>query len=206
MYGATEAGARLSYVPPDRLPDKIESIGIAIPDVTLRIVDKSGRELPTGQKGELVAQGPNIMLGYWRDPEATAGVLDESGYHTGDMGYRDAQGYFFLEGRKDNIMKVGGHRINPQEVEDALIATGLLLEVVVVGLADELLGNKLAALAVLKDHQCVPREILKRAAANLPKYKLPQTMHFVRALPKNSNGKIDKSRCCEKLRQLTAEA
>ena len=206
MYGATEAGARLSYVPPDRLPEKNESIGIAIPDVTLRIVDKSGRELPPGQRGELVAQGPNIMMGYWRDPKATAEVLDECGYHTGDMGYRDAQGYFFLEGRKDNIMKVGGHRINPQEVEDAMISTGLLLEVVVVGLPDELLGNRLAALAVLNNDQCEPREVLKMAAAKLPKYKLPQTLHFVRTLPKKSNGKIDKNRCCDKLQQLMEEA
>ena len=202
MYGATEAGARLSYVPPDQLSEKIESIGIAIPDVNLKIVDSSGRELPTWGKGELVAQGPNIMMGYWRDKEATAKALDKNGYHTGDIGYCDSQGYFFLEGRKDNIMKVGGHRINPQEVEDALIGTGLLVEVVVVGLPDKLLGNKLAALAVLNDKQRQSREVLKIAASKLPKYKLPQALHFVRALPKNSNGKVDRNLCRDKLLQI----
>lgn len=206
MYGATEAGARLSYVPPDRLSKKIESIGIAIPDVKLKIIDRSGNALPAGKTGELIAQGPNIMMGYWKDPEATAKVLDANGYHTGDMGYCDAQGYFFLEGRKDNITKVGGHRINPQEVEDALIGTGLLLEVAVVGLPDELLGNKLAALAVLNESQSSRRELFKMASAKLPKYKLPQELYFVRALPKNSNGKIDRGVCRKKLQQLARKA
>ena len=120
MYGATEASARLTYLKPDRFESKIGSIGEPIPGVALRIMDEKGRELPAGEKGELVASGPNIMQGYWQDTVATAEVLDKTGYHTGDTGYKDEDGFFYVEGRKDNLIKVGGHRINPQEIEDAL--------------------------------------------------------------------------------------
>ena len=116
--------------------------------MTIKILDEQGREVAQGDKGEVVASGANIMQGYWRDPQATAKALDHHGYHTGDVGYKDADGFIFLEGRKDNLLKVGGHRINPQEIEDALLATQLAVEAAVVGLPDDLLGKRLAALVV----------------------------------------------------------
>ena len=135
MYGATEAGARLTYLPPDRYQDKIDSIGKAIPNVTMSVLDKGGRPVDANEKGELVASGPNIFMGYWKDKAASDRVLDEKGYHTGDTGYMDKEGFFYVTGRKDDLVKVGGHRINPQEVEDALIATGLVIEAAVLGRA-----------------------------------------------------------------------
>ena len=100
MYGATEAGARLSYLEPDRFLDKMESIGKAIPGVELRVMDEEGLEVPCGQIGELVASGENIMQGYWKDPEATKKALVKNGYHTGDMCYQDKEGFFmWWEGR-----------------------------------------------------------------------------------------------------------
>lgn len=197
MYGATEASARLAWLDPEWFDRKIDSIGRAIPGVTLKILDANGAEVPRGEKGEVVAGGPNITRGYWKDPHATKKVLDDHGYHTGDIGWQDEEGFIFLEGRKDNLLKVGGHRINPREVEDALLATELAVEAAVVGVADELLGKRLSALIVPLNGDAVPEAIIKKCAGLLPKYKMPSELHFVRSLPKNANGKVDRERCLD---------
>lgn len=197
MYGATEASARLTYLDPSRFEDKMGSIGKAIHDVTVRVLDEKGNEQPPLQIGELVASGPNIMQGYWKDPEATAKVLDKNGYHTGDFGYLDEEGFLFVTGRKDSILKVGGHRINPQEVEDAIIGTDLVIEAVVIGIPDELLGNKLMAISVTKQKGTTEMAILGACVSALPRYKLPSEIRIVPSLPKNPNGKIDRSKCLE---------
>lgn len=197
MYGATEAAARLTYVEPERVRSKIDSIGIPIPGVTVKIMDKNGNEVPTGHMGELVASGPNIMQGYWMDAKCTSSVLDENGYHTGDMGYRDEEGYLYLTGRKDDQLKIRGHRINPMEIEDALMATGSLLEIAVVGVEDRLLGKRLVAIAVSSSGETSERDILAKCLTMLPRNKIPSEVKFVSALPKNSNGKINRSGCIE---------
>jgi len=197
MYGATEASARLTYLEPDRFKDKLDSIGKPIPGVAMRVLDKQGKKLQTGQTGELVASGSNIMQGYWKDNKATSAVLDKNGYHTGDLGYYDKEGYFYVSGRSDNLLKVGGHRINPQEIEDVLMATGLVIEAAVIGIPDELLGSKLIALAVPKNGTCNKIKIMSLCADSLPKYKLPSSIKLVRSLPKNTNGKIDRTKCLE---------
>jgi acyl-CoA synthetase (AMP-forming)/AMP-acid ligase II len=201
MYGATEASARLSYLDPQYFETKMGSIGKAIPGVSMKIFDKSGKPLPPNQIGEVTAQGPNIMLGYWQDREATAAVLDQNGYHTGDIGYADEDGFFYVTGRRDSLLKVSGHRINPQEIEDLLISTGLLAEAAVIGLPDELTGNRLAALITPKDDE-VSLEGLNRFCGNhLPAYKRPASIQMVRSLPKKSSGKIDKQKCIEILKR-----
>ncbi|MCP4690340.1 MAG: acyl--CoA ligase [Desulfobacterales bacterium] len=201
MYGATEASARLAYLDPDRFSDKIDSIGKAIPGVALRVLDENGREAPVGQKGELVARGDNIMGGYWKNPRATARVLDRHGYHTGDLCRKDEEGFFYLEGRKDDLLKVGGHRINPAEIEEALMETDRLMEVKVVGVRDELLGVALEAVAAPSDKACRVDDLLKCCAEKLPRYKIPTRIKLVRALPKNASGKIDKKKCAAILRR-----
>ena len=195
MYGATEAAARLTYVEPERLTSKFDSIGKAIPGVTVRVLDENGDEVPSGELGELVASGPNIMQGYWRDAPGTARVLDQYGYHTGDMGYRDADGYLYVIGRKDDLLKVGGHRIDPQEIEDAMMATGMLLEVAVVGVEDELLGKRLVAVAVPLSGQPSKSNLLALCHARLPRHKLPGEIRLISSLPKQSNGKVDRVSC-----------
>jgi long-chain acyl-CoA synthetase len=197
MYGATEAAARLTYVEPHRLREKIDSIGIPIPDVTIRVLDGNGMELPQGETGELVACGPNIMPGYWNDPEATSKALSRHGYHTGDMGYRDEEGYFYVVGRIDSQLKVGGHRINPQEIEDILISTGLVIECAVLGIPDSMAGHRLVVVAVPIDGETTERDILYRCSQLLPRHKLPGEIRFLKSLPKNSSGKIDRGVCME---------
>ncbi len=195
MYGATEASARLAYVEPEMLTEKIDSIGKAIPGVTLKVLDPEGRELPTGEVGELVASGANIMQGYWRDPEATAKALSRHGYHTGDLGYRDADGYFFVVGRKDNQLKVGGHRINVQEIEDVIIDSGLAVEVAVLGRPDPLLENRLIAVLVPVSGAVDADRVAAACSKKLAHYKVPQEVIFVKILPKSASGKVDRKKC-----------
>lgn len=195
MYGATEASARLTYLEPSRFNDRIDSIGKAIPDVTVKVIDEHGREISPGQVGEIVGAGENIMKGYYNDLESTAKVIDHNGYHTGDLGFRDEEGFLYIVGRKDNMIKVGGHRINPTEIEDVIMETGLALETVVIGIPDKFLGNKLIAVLAPMDIHTTPNDILGCCAAKLSKSKLPSEIRIVKSLPKLSSGKIDRKQC-----------
>lgn len=197
MYGATEAAARLTYVEPERLREKLESIGKPIPGVSMQVLDEAGNKLAISQVGELVASGSNIMQGYWHDTEGTLNVLDAAGYHTGDLGYSDSDGYFYVVGRKDAIVKVGGHRVNPQEIEDSIIESGLLVEGTVLAVPDDLLGNRLVALAVPKSADTTANDILSFCATRLPRHKIPTSVVFCRILPKNANSKIDRQGCLD---------
>ena len=201
MYGATEASARLSYLEPVDFDRKIDSIGKAIPGVTLRVLDERGNEMLAGQFGELTASGDNIMQGYWKDPETTALVLDHNGYHTGDLAYMDDEGFFYLVGRKDNLLKVSGHRVNPQEIEDVVMGSGLIVEVAVLGVPDPLKGNSLVAVAVPVRDDCEAGSVLEYCASKLPRYKVPERMTLVRALPKKLTGKIDRAKCADMIQQ-----
>jgi acyl-CoA synthetase (AMP-forming)/AMP-acid ligase II len=195
MYGATEAAARIAYLPPGDFDRKLDSIGKPLRGVHLSVLNENGEEAGAGQRGELVASGPNIMQGYWKDTDSTAKVLDGRGYRTGDLGYRDEEGFFYLTGRKDEMIKVGGHRVNPQEVEDAILATGAIIMCAVVGLDDPLLGKRLAAAVVMKDKSTSCAELLQACSERLPKHKMPSEIKIVERLPLNSNGKIDKKEC-----------
>lgn len=199
MYGATEASARLSYLEPGRFSEKMASIGRAIPGVTLQVLNGDGKPAPVGEIGEIVASGPNIMQGYWKDPEETARVLDANGYHTGDFGYQDQEGFFYIEGRKDSLLKVGGHRINPQEIEDVILRSDLVIEAAVLGIPDSLLGHRLVGAVAPRNGDCEPRRILSFCAGNLPKYKVPSSISIFRALPKSGSGKIDRNKCLQML-------
>ena len=158
MYGQTEASARLSYLPPDRLDDKLGSAGKAIPGVTLKICDPQGRELPRGALGEVVAEGPNVMVGYFRDPDATARVLRPEGLRTGDLGTMDEEGFLFLKGRETEMIKSGGHRLSPLEIEQAVAKAPGVREVAVTGVPDELLGEAIAAFVIPQPGATISRK------------------------------------------------
>ena len=113
------------------------------------------------------------------------------------MGYKDGEGYFYVTGRKDNLLKVGGHRINPQEIEDALMETELVIESAVLGIQDELLGYRLVAIVTPKSEDCSADQILSACSEKLPRFKLPGEVNLVRALPKSTSGKVDRTRCLE---------
>lgn len=201
MYGATEASARLAYLEPDQLLRKTESIGKAIPGVELFVADKQGNRLPDGEVGELMANGPNIMKGYFKDGDLTSKKLDAVGYHTGDLCYRDEEGFFFLTGREDDLLKVGGHRINPQEIEDSLMASDLIIEVALLGIPDPLMGHTLMAVAVKREDSCTENDIKNYCDRVFPKYKCPSGIIFARSLPKKASGKIDRAKCFDLIKK-----
>ena len=205
MYGATEASARLTYVPPDQLESKIDSIGIPIAGVTMSVMSPEGNILGPGETGELVARGDNIMLGYYKDETATRTALDEHGYHTGDLGYRDEDGFLYVTGRKDGQIKIGGHRLNPLEIEDTIVESGLAAECLVVGIPDPLQGQRLAGLVVpIRKTADTVGDILKYCSTKLPKFKVPRSLLEVEAIPKTSSGKPDRARSVQLLEKRKA--
>jgi acyl-CoA synthetase (AMP-forming)/AMP-acid ligase II len=194
MYGQTEASARLAYLAPEELINRQGSIGKAIPGVTLTLRDKEGKEVRTGQTGEIVARGENIMAGYWQHPGQTGEVLRREGLWTGDLARQDADGFFYIVSRKSDIIKSGSHRIGPKEIEDTLAEHPAVHEVAVVGIADEILDERILACIVLKDGvECTEKELIKHCRRELPAYKVPQEVRFLNELPKTATGKIRKA-------------
>lgn len=202
MYGATEASARLTYLPPEFLRAKIDSIGRPIPGVTMDVVSPDGQVLGPDENGELVARGENIMLGYYRDDEATRRVLDRHGYHTGDLGFRDEDGFFFVTGRKDNQVKIDGHRINLREIEDVIMESGQAIEGLVFAVPDGSRDLMLAGLTVPKEDGARSGDfILEYCRSKLPKYKVPRLLYAIDAIPKNSSGKPDRAKALQLFRE-----
>ncbi|KZZ19376.1 hypothetical protein A3752_02055, partial [Oleiphilus sp. HI0081] len=150
MYGQTEASARLTYLPPARLLEKAGSIGIPIPDVELAISDESGKLLGPNETGELIAKGDNIMQGYLSNPTATEQTITGDWLHTGDLGYRDIDGFYYIKGRQKQMIKSGANRIHPEEIEEVILECDAVSEVSVTGIKDELLGEVIAAFVILK--------------------------------------------------------
>ncbi|MBP9207943.1 MAG: acyl--CoA ligase [Kofleriaceae bacterium] len=193
MYGATEASARLAHLPPAELAEAIGSIGYAIPNVELTVRDDEGAPCAVDQVGELFARGSNLMDGYWGDPDETTRVLGPHGYATGDLARRDAAGRLWLVGRKKDLLKVGGHRVAAREIEDAIADHPAVAEVAVIGVPDELLGDRLRAFVVRRpgaelDGAGLGRFLRDRLAG----YKIPEDIEWRDDLPKNPAGKVMK--------------
>jgi acyl-CoA synthetase (AMP-forming)/AMP-acid ligase II len=190
MYGQTEATARLSYVPPERGEDKLGSIGIPIPGVDLHVVDGAGRDVPAGEVGHLVARGENVTPGYLGAPEDTASILHDGWLWTGDLARRDADGFLWLVGRANDMLKVGGFRVSPAEIEEALLAHPAVVEAAVVGAEDPLLGEVAVAYVVLRQREAHDETELRRhCRERLPPYKVPARITAIDAIPRNTSGK-----------------
>jgi len=194
MYGATEASARLSYLSPADLPRKWGSIGKAIPNVELFVADENGVRLPQGEEGEIVARGSNIMSGYWNHLDETARVLKNGLYFTGDLGREDEEGFLFVVGRIKDMIKIGGNRVSAKEIEDALHEHPGIVEVAVIGVPDDVLGEAPKAFIVLKDgiRPTIIEELPGFLQEHLALYKIPKLYEIRDSLPKNDAGKIQK--------------
>jgi acyl-CoA synthetase (AMP-forming)/AMP-acid ligase II len=193
MYGQTEATARLSFVPPVRLGDKLGSVGIPIGGVELEIRGEEGEPLAQGRTGEVWARGPNVMLGYWNDPEATRRTVVNGWLRTGDMGRLDEEGFLFLEGRRNDIIKVGAHRVFPGDIEAVLEALPGVREVVAIGVDDEILGQ-VVKVCIVRDGAATLHEsdVKSHCRSHLAAYKIPKAVEFVDVLPKTASGKIQR--------------
>ena len=194
MYGATEAAARLTYLPPALLNDKLGSIGRSIPEVEIRVIREDGSEAQPGDCGELVARGPNISSGYWNNPQETALRFGPLGYRTGDLGYQDADGDFYLVGRLHDMIKVGANRVGVKEIEDVLHEHPAVHEAAVVGTAHDMLGEVAVAFVALRDEIPDAGNALRAFCADrLASYKVPHRIAILRELPKLPGaGKIDR--------------
>ncbi len=193
MYGQTEASARLSYLPPERLDAKRGSIGIPIPGVELSILRPDGCEAAPGEIGEIVARGDNIMAGYLKAPDKTAEVLRAEGLWTGDAASRDEDGFIFIAGRKRDIIKTGGNRVSPLEIEEALLRIDGVLECAVAGVPDRIFGEAVcAAIVARNDFRLSDKDVRHRLRGTLEAFKIPHRIAFLPVLPKTAGGKTDR--------------
>lgn len=192
MYGQTEASARLSYLEPDLIFKKAGSIGKGIPGVILRVVTEDGKEASPGEIGEIIASGENIMKGYWNNEEETKAVIKDGWLYTGDLAVTDEDGYIYVKGRKDDIIKHLGHRISPVEVESAINSCEHVMESAVIGIENND-GKQIKAYIVLKNSFADIQDINAHIRKLLPSFKRPQIIEFVNELPRTSTGKIKRS-------------
>ena len=178
-YGLTEASPVCS-VTRLHMEQKPGSIGIPIPGVEVRIVDDTGRELARGEIGELIVRGPNVMAGYYKDPEATAAVIRNGWLHTGDLALIDADGHIFLKGRKKRMIITSGFNVYPREVEIVLNMHPIVAESKVIGKSDLMRGEVVKALVVKKEGASADEKaILKHCRTYLSSYKIPREIEFV---------------------------
>ena len=192
MYGQTEATARLSYLPPELLPEKLGSMGKGIPGVELDIFNENGQPVGVGEVGEIVARGDNIMSGYLNDDELTAITLQNGWLHTGDLAQKDEDGFFFITARTKEIIKVGGNRVSPKEVESVILTLPEVVDCTITGEFDEMLGELLKAEITLvpkTDKDLAKEEILRKCATELISYKVPQKIEFLDKVKFAATGK-----------------
>jgi long-chain acyl-CoA synthetase len=190
MYGQTEATARLAFLPSGDLPGKIGSCGRAIPGVRLVIADESGVLVKTGETGEILASGDNIMQGYYGDPESTRQVLKNGWLHTGDLASMDEEGYIYLKARIKEILKVGGRRISPREIEEVIVAKPGVVDCSIEGIDDVLLGETMKAIVVVTDSSSITVDSIRSwCAARLAAYKIPQIIELENKITLSPTGK-----------------
>ncbi|MFK7777684.1 MAG: AMP-binding protein [Gimesia sp.] len=198
MYGLTEC-KRVSYLPLDQVDIRTGSVGIAMPDTEVFIVDDEGNRLPPEHVGELVVRGANVMKGYWDAPKQTAERLkpaelpNEMYLYTGDLFRMDREGYLYFVGRRDDIIKSRGEKVSPKEVENVLFSHAAISEAAIVGDPDPVLGQSIRAIITLMpDQELTEKEVLAYCRKHLEDFMVPQKIEFRDELPKSPNGKIDK--------------
>lgn len=194
MYGQTEATARLSFVPPDRLEEKLGSIGRGMPGVTLRVLNAAGHDVKPGEVGEVVAQGENVTLGYWNAPDETAACFRGGALYTGDLATVDDEGYIYVVDRAKDFVKCRGEKVSCRQLEETILECEELLEAAVIGVPDPILGEAVRAFIVprVKAVTGLEERVAAFCKSRLPAHHLPKTLVVVQGLPKNSSGKIMK--------------
>lgn len=215
MYGLTEA-FRSTYLPPDQVDRRPDSIGQAIPNAEVRVLRPDGSECTVDEPGELVHRGPLVALGYWNRPEETArrfrpwppalreagseGLAAERAVYSGDTVRRDAEGFLYFVGRRDEMIKTSGYRVSPTEVEEVLYASGLVAEALVYAVPDEVLGSALCAALVAAPTASGRGDqdgaaVLAHCREHLPAFMWPKVLDWVQQpLPRSPNGKLDRQR------------
>lgn len=203
MYGLTEA-FRSTYLPPDELDRRPTSMGKAIPDTEILVLNEQNRLCAPGEVGELVHRGPTVSMGYWGKPEITNQVLRpnpllpaelaecERVCYSSDLVKMDEDGFLYYVGRRDTMIKSSGYRISPTEVEEALFQSGQIRHAAVIGLPDEVLGQTIKAFVVPSNGNPLdPEALMAFCSERIPRYMVPRAIEVLPELPKTSNGKVD---------------
>ena len=203
VYGSTETCPIAVYLKAEDAQRKIGSTGKAAAHCRLRIVDAFGADVSPGATGEILVKGDNVMTGYWQAPQATAAVLVDGWFHSGDMGHQDAEGYLYVDGRSKEMIISGGENIYPAEIENLLIESPDIAEAAVIGRPDDRWGEIVVAVVVPKaDRLITGEQVLKLLEGRIARYKHPKEVVIVPQLPKTALGKIRK----EDVRKLVAHA
>jgi len=190
-YGLTEASGNNFWLPPERVRDKIGSVGYPIFHIDMKIIRGDGTECAAGEEGELLIRGPHVVAGYWRDPEATADTIRDGWLHTGDIAVRDGDGCYSILGRSKEMFISGGENVYPAEIESVLLAHPNVLEAAVVGVPHHTWGEVGRAVVVVEDG-FDETDLRAFLGERLARYKLPREIVVVDALPLTAIGKIDK--------------
>lgn len=202
MYGLSEA-FRSTYLPPEQVDTRADSMGKAMPETEILVVNDAGGICAAEEPGELVHRGPTVALGYWRDPETTARIYRSDTLpgampgatvvYSGDLVRRDAEGFLYFVGRRDHMIKTQGYRVSPEEVEETILASGLLDEVGVVGRPDDQSGAVVIAHVIPKDKTGFDPNALRRfCQKEMPGYMVPREIRVRDSLPRTASGKIDR--------------
>jgi long-chain acyl-CoA synthetase len=200
-YGLSEASPVVSMMPLAG-PFKAGSIGVPVPNVEMSIQDEAGRGLAVGDTGEICVRGGNVMRGYWNRPAETQAVLRDGWLLTGDVGHRDADGYYYITDRKKDMLLVNGMNVYPREIEEVAYGFPGVKEVAVVSRQDPRKGEQPVAFIAAQEGTIVDESaLLEFLRARLADYKVPRRIHLVAMLPRNATGKVLKTR----LRQMSAD-
>ena len=201
-FGQTETASTITMLPPEDhvlegSPEEVErklkrltSIGKPLDDVEISIVDEDGGPVPMGEVGEIVARGPRIMKGYWKEEEATESALKGGWLYTGDLGYQDEDEYIYLAGRARDFIKRGGEMISPEEVERVLMSHPGVEDAAIIGVTDVDWGERVRAVVVRKDEAVSEEELIEHCHQLLASFKRPESVVFVDDLPRNPLGKV----------------
>lgn len=199
MYGLTEC-KRVAYLPPEQIENRPGSVGKAMPNTEVYLVDENDREITEpGRPGELVIRGSNVMEGYWNLPEETARALRPGPYpgekvlYSGDLFKKDEEGFLYFIGRKDDIIKTAGHMVSPKEVENILCEKDDVIEAAVIGVEDEILGKAVKAFVHLADNSgATAEDIIKFCSNRMEDFAVPKSVVICKELPRTTTGKIRK--------------
>jgi acyl-CoA synthetase (AMP-forming)/AMP-acid ligase II len=198
-YGLTESTGGIAYLNEvdhqkalAGRPELLRSTGRPVLLAEIRIVDEQDREVPRGRIGELVVRGPNVMKGYWRNPQATAEAMRGGWLHSGDAASMDEEGYVYLHDRLKDMVVTGGVNVYPREIENALAEHPAIADVAVIGVPDTRWGEALLAVCVLRAGAARPEEdsLIAFCRERLGAFKVPRRYDFVEALPRNASGKV----------------
>jgi acyl-CoA synthetase (AMP-forming)/AMP-acid ligase II len=197
-YGMTETTAALTCLAPhdhrralNGRPELLLSCGRPVVGTEVRIVDEDDHELPSGEVGEIVARGPQLMKGYWNLEEATSKALRGGWMHTGDAGYRDSAGYFYVSDRVKDMIVSGGENVYPREIENVIFEIPQVADCAVIGVPDERWGETIKAIVVVRSGaELTADEVIEWCRPRLAGFKRPRSVDFVEVLPRNASGKV----------------